>query len=572
MKEKNKKRFFGLFQSSKNSDDSSQESRTSSSEEEHKTADHALTAEETSNNPSTAPAATSHDDETASKKSAYWEYFDDPLVVKLDEEILQIEYNQFISKMHSLSAVFKRTTNSQQEPVPKAAQPQLYISKNHMLAWFYVIPPINDGPDITENDLRTILSREHVTTGVIDDALKSIAETPIYDQAVLIAKGTLARNGVDGSVKDKFKRSVQLEFEEDEKGSVDYKKLNNVQFVKEGDIICEIIPAIPGVNGVTVTGQSYPCTIKGTEASVPVGHNTVLTDDHTLLISQKSGHITFFKGKFQVEPVLKINGNVDNNTGNLDYEGDIFITGDVRNGFSIKATGCIDIRGSVEGAQITAHGPITIASGVSGNGRGTLTSDSDVKCRYLEHCTVYAGGSVYAESIINSKVESSLDVVVTSGIGVIIGGSILASNNITARIIGSKVRRLITELIIATVPKDVEEGNKLNRELEQLRHNMAEIKKNITYLETAQRKDKEQLLQNLKQAADVLTIREQEINERLEEITVDANSPQTGLIQCQQLLPVARVRIGSSSLLIQEEYSKSIIYKNSEGEVVIGSN
>lgn len=572
MKEKNKKRFFGLFQSSKNSDDSSQESRTSSSEEEHKTADHALTAEETSNNPSTAPAATSHDDETASKKSAYWEYSDDPLVVKLDEEILQIEYNQFISKMHSLSAVFKRTTNSQQEPVPKAAQPQLYISKNHMLAWFYVIPPINDGPDITENDLRTILSREHVTTGVIDDALKSIAETPIYDQAVLIAKGTLARNGVDGSVKDKFKRSVQLEFEEDEKGSVDYKKLNNVQFVKEGDVICEIIPAIPGVNGVTVTGQSYPCTIKGTEAAVPVGHNTVLTDDHTLLISQKSGHITFFKGKFQVEPVLKINGNVDNNTGNLDYEGDIFITGDVRNGFSIKATGCIDIRGSVEGAQITAHGPITIASGVSGNGRGTLTSDSDVKCRYLEHCTVYAGGSVYAESIINSKVESSLDVVVTSGIGVIIGGSILASNNITARIIGSKVRRLITELIIATVPKDVEEGNKLNRELEQLRHNMAEIKKNITYLETAQRKDKEQLLQNLKQAADVLTIREQEINERLEEITVDANSPQTGLIQCQQLLPVARVRIGSSSLLIQEEYSKSIIYKNSEGEVVIGSN
>lgn len=572
MKEKNKKRFFGLFQSSKNSDDSSQESRTSSSEEEHKTADHALTAEETSNNPSTAPAATSHDDETASKKSAYWEYSDDPLVVKLDEEILQIEYNQFISKMHSLSAVFKRTTNSQQEPVPKAAQPQLYISKNHMLAWFYVIPPINDGPDITENDLRTILSREHVTTGVIDDALKSIAETPIYDQAVLIAKGTLARNGVDGSVKDKFKRSVQLEFEEDEKGSVDYKKLNNVQFVKEGDVICEIIPAISGVNGVTVTGQSYPCTIKGTEASVPVGHNTVLTDDHTLLISQKSGHITFFKGKFQVEPVLKINGNVDNNTGNLDYEGDIFITGDVRNGFSIKATGCIDIRGSVEGAQITAHGPITIASGVSGNGRGTLTSDSDVKCRYLEHCTVYAGGSVYAESIINSKVESSLDVVVTSGIGVIIGGSILASNNITARIIGSKVRRLITELIIATVPKDVEEGNKLNRELEQLRHNMAEIKKNITYLETAQRKDKEQLLQNLKQAADVLTIREQEINERLEEITVDANSPQTGLIQCQQLLPVARVRIGSSSLLIQEEYSKSIIYKNSEGEVVIGSN
>uniref|UniRef100_UPI0006CFD534 hypothetical protein n=1 Tax=Clostridium sp. NkU-1 TaxID=1095009 RepID=UPI0006CFD534 len=78
-------------------------------------------------------------------------------------------------------------------------------------------------------------------------------------------------------------------------------------------------------------------------------------------------------------------------------------------------------------------------------------------------------------------------------------------------------------------------------------------------------------MEDLKQASTYLSIREQEITNRLEEIdTIDKE--QSGIIQCQQLLPVVRIRIGSSSLLVQEEYSRSIIYKNNEGEITIGSN
>ena len=133
------------------------------------------------------------------------------------------------------------------------------------------------------------------------------------------------------------------------------------------------------------------------------------------------------------------------------------------------------------------------------------------------------------------------------------------------------MRRLITELIIANVPKNVEESSRLSRELEQLRHNMTEVRKNIIYLETTQRPDKQQLLDSLKQATTYLNLREQEITSRLDEIAA-VDREQSGLIQCQQLLPVVRIRIGSSSLLVQEEYSRSIIYKNNEGEITIGSN
>lgn len=577
MKEKNRKGLFGLFQNAKRSSQDSEEAQNSSAvslEEAVKE-----TFEETpigGNDQTSSSEKPLKDDEPAVSSPSIWEPSDDPLLIRINEDVLNIECNQFTTKTSSLSNVFKRTASVSQEgegtePTPRDAQPQLYISKDGMAAWIYVIPPFNNGRDISEKDLRAVLSQNRVTTGILEDALQSIANDLIYDQSVLVARGTLARNGVDGSINDRYKRVLHLKFEEDEKGSVDYKHLNNIQSIKEGETICEITRAVPGQNGITVTGTPYPCTIKGTEIPVPVGRNTVLNKEGALLISQKTGHVTFANGKFHVDPILKINGNIDNSTGNLDYDGDIFISGDVRNGFSIKATGSIDIRGSVEGAVITASGPITIASGMSGNGKGVLTSESHIKCRYLEHCTVSAGGNVYAESIINSKVKCGQDIVVTSGMGAIIGGTLLAANNINARIIGSKVRRLITELVIANIPKSVEESEKLTRELEQLHYNMSEIRKNINYLENSQRADKEQLLERLIQAEEYLNIREQGINNRLEEIAADT-AVQTGLIQCQQLLPVVRIRMGASVLLIQEEYSKSLIYKNNEGEIVIGSN
>ncbi|WP_333650705.1 DUF342 domain-containing protein [Lacrimispora sp.] len=577
MKEKNRKGLFGLFQNAKRSSQDSEEAQNSSAVSLEEAVKETFEETPIGGNDQTSSSATPlKDDEPAVSSPSIWEPSDDPLLIRINEDVLNIECSQFTTKTSSLSNVFKRTASVSQEgegtePTPRDAQPHLYISKDGMAAWIYVIPPFNNGRDISEKDLRAVLSQNRVKTGILEDAFQSIANDLIYDQSVLVAKGTLARNGVDGSINDRYKRVLHLEFEEDEKGSVDYKHLNNIQSIKEGEAICEITRAVPGQNGITVTGIPYPCTIKGTEFPVPVGRNTVLNKEGTLLISQKTGHVTFANGKFHVDPILKINGNIDNSTGNLDYDGDIFISGDVRNGFSIKATGSIDIRGSVEGAVITAGGPITIASGMSGNGKGVLTSESHIKCRYLEHCTVSAGGNVYAESIINSKVKCGQDIVVTSGMGAIIGGTLLAASNINARIIGSKVRRLITELVIANIPKSVEESEKLTRELEQLHYNMSEVKKNINYLENSQRADKEQLLERLKQAEEYLNIREQGINNRLEEIAADT-AVQTGLIQCQQLLPVVRIRMGASVLLIQEEYSKSLIYKNNEGEIVIGSN
>jgi uncharacterized protein (DUF342 family) len=507
--------------------------------------------------------------------ASIWEPSKDPLIVMVNEDILNIECQQFLAESKIMSDEYKNKAEivlEEEESVPEAmdAKVRLYISKDNMAAWVYVIPPFNNGQEIKKADIEDILSKNHVTTGVLEDAIETLISEQDYDHVVLVARGVLARNGIDGTVNDYFERVFHLEFHEDERGAVDYKQLNNIQSVKEGDVICEITHAVSGTNGMTVTGKVYPCENKGVETSVPAGRNTVLNDEGTLLTSQKTGHVTFINGKFHAEAILKVEGNVDNDTGNLDYDGDIFISGDVRNGFSVKASGSIDIRGSVEGAEITAGGPISIAHGMTGNQRGTLTSDDYIRCRYLEHCIVTAKGNIYAESIINSKVESNQDIIVTSGIGTVIGGTLIASNNIQAHLIGSKVRRIKTELIIGSAPQNVDEAERLGRELKQLLHNVSELKKNSTYLENSHKDHKAGLIQQLKETLEFLENRETEINNRLKELVSESDQP-SGLIECRQLQPIARIKIGEATLLVNEEHLGSRIYRNSKGEIIIGS-
>ena len=70
------------------------------------------------------------------------------------------------------------------------------------------------------------------------------------------------------------------------------------------------------------------------------------------MIAARSGHLEFANNAFHVRPVLEIKGDVDYGTGNIDFNGDVHIFGDVREGFDVRATGTIIINGLVEAATV----------------------------------------------------------------------------------------------------------------------------------------------------------------------------------------------------------------------------
>ena len=73
-----------------------------------------------------------------------------------------------------------------------------------------------------------------------------------------------------------------------------------------------------------------------------------------------SGKIEYCNYDLSVVNVYDVNGNLDMSMGNIDFNGDVNITGSVRSGVTVHAMGSIYVGGFVEGATLIAGKDIVL--------------------------------------------------------------------------------------------------------------------------------------------------------------------------------------------------------------------
>lgn len=449
---------------------------------------------------------------------------------------------------------------------------KIYVDSSEMSAYLCLFPPLNGGSEELDREYLNILLRQEGVTYGLDDALiDQLLEKKSYLQMVCIAQGTRPVDGVDGTVKDHFKRESDVEIQTDENDIADFKNLNAYQSVKKNDVICDFTLPTPGEPGKTVTGRVLTA-VDGKPVPVPQGKNTVLTEDKTKLLAGLDGWITFDNNKFYVSQKLVIEGNVDTGSGNVEFEGDIIIKGDVRNGFVVKATGSVMVYGMVEGATIKAGGSITIAKGMNGNNRGSLEAKEDVKCSFLENSTVYTEGNVIAGSIVNCDVASDNCIQVTNGQGIIIGGSIKALRSVEAKRIGSQVNGENHIVLGYTRDHNVDMSS-LQKSLKETKKVLEQIEKNVNYLEgleqipTSKKEVYSQLVEQLK------LYRRQERDQllKIDELKKKEVDVSQCRVKAKIIYPFTKITLVQSSLLIKEVASNCNIYfSTDENELKLG--
>ncbi|MCR5304088.1 MAG: FapA family protein, partial [Lachnospiraceae bacterium] len=126
-------------------------------------------------------------------------------------------------------------------------------------------------------------------------------------------------------------------------------------------------------------------------------------------------------------------------TGDVEYDGNIDIMGNVNSNYKVKATGDINIKGVVEAAEIEAGGSVIIARGMNGMGKGKITAGGNVVAKFLENVDVSAQGYVSSESIMHCHVDAGTEVQVDGKRGFISGGRVSAANMIHAKTLGSSM-------------------------------------------------------------------------------------------------------------------------------------
>ncbi len=340
------------------------------------------------------------------------------------------------------------------------------ISLDRMKVTCTFMPPSVNGRLLNAKDILEELKKKGIVFGINQDEIMRYLEEREYNQPYIFAKGEPTIMGHDGKIEYMFNTNPSLRPKHNEDGSVDFKELSTINPVAKDQLIAKLTPADPGKAGKDVFGKDMPL-LRVKMKKLEFGKNMYLSDDRTELYSAVTGHVSLIDGQVFVSDVFEVQGDVDNSTGNIKYEGGIHIHGSVRGGFTVIAKGDVVIDGVVEDAMVRSGGQIIIKRGVHGMHKGVLEAKGNVMSAFIENAKVVSGGYVETGSIIYSDVRASEDVIVMQKKGFIAGGIVCAGGKVEAMTIGSSMGA-VTRLEVGMAPEKKERFGQLQKLIKNL--------------------------------------------------------------------------------------------------------
>jgi len=360
---------------------------------------------------------------------------------------------------------------------------EVEVSGDGMNAYITVHPPGFGGADLTYEIYCEYLQNHNVVFGVNDLFLSNFADNPIYHQKVCAATGKKAEDGIDAHLEYYFDVSGnKVRIKEQADGKVDFKELNIIQNVLKGEQLAKKIQAVQGTDGTTVTGQSIPAK-EGKDITVALGENVSFARDGETIIADIDGQVVLVNNKISVEEVYIVPGSVNLETGNIVFLGNIVITGDVEEGFSVKASGNIEVHGSIDRATVSAEGDVVAFKGIKGRADSSVRAGGAVWTKFVENANITAGGSiVVTDGIVNSTLLSSKEIICIGKRAGIVGGKCRAGESILAQTIGSKVGNTETICEVGFDPLTVEKIEEVKAEKKAKEGEVDNINENIRLL------------------------------------------------------------------------------------------
>lgn len=180
----------------------------------------------------------------------------------------------------------------------------------------------------------------------------------------IIARGKAPIQGQDAQLDIFFSENIESIFS-DVSGSIDYKNHMAIPSVKNGDVIAKKTPPVEGHAGYDVFGNGLlPDPVKDVRIA---GKNNVEITSDSFVIARKEGRprVTGNQIKyFDINTAHIVTGDVDLQTGNIVFAGDVIVYGNVLDTMIIESLGNIYVAGSVFNATLTATGSIAVKGNV----------------------------------------------------------------------------------------------------------------------------------------------------------------------------------------------------------------
>lgn len=442
----------------------------------------------------------------------------------------------------------------------RKAEVVVSISDDKLKAFANYIPALG-AKKLTVGDFKNIIKEQGIVFGLKEERIKQVIEQRKQIESVLIAEGIAPVDGKDASLVYHFERKADSIGTKREDGSMDYYDLGLITNVEPGDVLITKKDPEPGDPGKGVTGETIQAP-KSKDIKLPRGKNTEIKDEHTLIAKTAGQVVIDEREKVMVLPVHEVKGDVDLTTGNIDFIGNVVITGNVTEGFSIKAEGNVEVRGNVSMADIEAGGDVVIKHGFIGKNKSKILAKGNVNVMFVENAYIKAGKDInISDAAMHSQLIAGNNIEVKEKKGLLVGGVTKARSKIEANIIGSSLAT--TTVLEAGVDPELKlKIKRTEEEIKKAKTNLVKAVKAIKILE----KYKEQsnglpeqkvlMLYQLQKTENQLNRSIDDKQEMLDILYEKLEIAEHGYIQAKKkVYPGTKMTIGHAQLMVHNEMS-----------------
>ena len=412
------------------------------------------------------------------------------------------------------------------------------VTKDEMSGSIIVSPPSMSGSEASaEMITRAILAQGVIEPCIEQDKISEFVDHPVYNTPFEIARAVEAVDGRDAYISYNFETDPKkLKAKVSDTGNINYKELNQIQNVIAGQPLAQKIPAERGKGGKTLFGR-YLEAKNGRDIQIALGQNVSLDRDGLTIIADIDGEVMLINGKVSVEPIKYLDA-VNVKTGDVKFVGTVVIKGNVEEGYKVEATN-IEVNGIVDKSRLEATGDIIVRQGIFGKGEGYIKASKSLWAKFINETTVEVEENVTVyDSIVNSNVTAMRNIVVRGKKAQIIGGHLLATEEICAKKIGSPGGGTETILEVGIDPrakKRLEELQNMQSKATKEYENCDLDMQNLEQQKKLRKKlpqEKEEKLKGLKERCN-------QISQELEQMTFEIDKIQAHL---RELKAIGKVK------------------------------
>jgi uncharacterized protein len=299
-------------------------------------------------------------------------------------------------------------------------------------------------------------------------------------------------------------------------GSVDYRGGGRFPFISKDKIA--------GVWMLRTKGVKDGCNILGEKIEAGPGKNLGIDWNECFgfrdtvynkkkakyLISKRSGLLNLKNNRTTIEPMVQLD-TIDYSTGNIDFDGSIVIKESIKDGFTVKCSKDLIVKGALGACNVECGGDVFIQGGVNGRGKGIIKAGGNVAAKFVENTYVYSEKDICIKgySLLSTLVSKNRVFVGTEKAkGKIIGGKIYAWESILTHFIGSEKSVADAEIWLGI---DVD----VNSRIKKLEQEILDLRQDIASL--TNKKSKSDELQLIKAIETELAEKTDKLNKLMEE-------------------------------------------------------